>query len=79
MFGRTAFRAWGADYEQFMSPEQFRLFRDSAGNWMIEHCAVAKNATNVDGKALTGPVRVSSGSTVTLGKTGKCPVRLNLG
>lgn len=78
-FGRSVFRAWGADYEKFMSPEQFHLFKDPSGCWMIEHCATATNATNVNGSVLSAPVPVQSGMTVTLGKTGKCPITLTLG
>ena len=46
---------------------------------MIEHCASATNATNANGDPVTGPVAVQSGMTITLGKTGKCPITLNLG
>ena len=61
-----------------MSNEQFRLFRSDSGGWMIEHCAGATNATNVDGAPLTGPVPVRAGMQVSLGRTGKCPITLNL-
>jgi hypothetical protein len=76
--GRNHFKRWGDDYEKFMSPEQFHLFRDSAGQWFIEHCAYAKNATNADGAPLTAAIAVHDGMTVTLGKTGKCPITLTL-
>lgn len=78
-FGRAELKSWGADYEMFMSPEQFRLFKDAAGQWLIAHCPTAKNATNVDGAPLSVSVPLRSGMTVTLGKTGKCPVTLSLG
>ena len=77
-FGRALLKRWGDDYEKFMSPEQFHLSRDSSGQWSIEHCAQAKNATNVDGTPLTAAVAVRDGMTVTLGKTGKCPIKLTL-
>lgn len=77
-FGRNHLKRWGEDYEKFMSPEQFHLFRDSAGQWFIEHCAHAKNPTNVDGTPLTAAVAVRDGMTVTLGKTGRCPITLTL-
>lgn len=77
-FGRTLLKAFGADYEKFLSPEQFHLFKDSGGRWMIEHCATATNVTNVNGTAITTPIPVQSGMTITLGKTGKCPIIVNL-
>ena len=78
-FGRTVLKAWGPDYEKFMSPEQFHVFRNASGAWMIEHCSTATNATNADGVAITAAIPVHDGMVVTLGKTGKCPVRLDLG
>lgn len=77
-FGRAVFKSWGADYEMFMSSEQFRLFKDGAGLWLVAHCPGAKNSTNVDGVPISTPVPLRTGMTVTLGKTGKCPVTLNL-
>lgn len=78
-FGRTVLKEWGGDYEKFMSSEQFNLFKDASGRWMIEHCAAAKNATNANGSPIITPIPVQSGMTVTLGKTGKCPITLKLG
>ena len=78
-FGRGVLKAWGPDYEKFLSPEQFYVRKDASGRWMIEHCASATNATNANGNPVTGPVVVQAGMTITLGKTGKCPVTLNLG
>lgn len=77
-FGRSHFRAWGSDYETFMSPEQFKVFRDSAGQWMVEHCASAKNSTNLNGQPLSGPQRLGDGAQLTLGRTGKCPIRISV-
>ena len=77
-FGRNHFKAWGVDYEKFMSPEQFHVFRDSSGNWMIEHCYYAKNATNADGIPISSPALVRDGMLLNLGKTGKCPITLRL-
>jgi hypothetical protein len=78
-FGRDAFKAWGEDYQRFVSPKQFRLYKDGSGQWLLEHCLEAKNATNANGNPVTGPTPVQSGMTITLGKTGKCPITLNLG
>lgn len=78
-FGRGSFRAWGADYQQFISPEQFRLYKDASGHWLLEHCPEAKNITNANGNPVTAPVAVESGMIITLGKTGKCPITLNMG
>ena len=77
-FGRNHFKAWGVDYEKFMSPEQFHVFRDSSGNWMIEHCSYAKNVTNADGNPISSPALVRDGMLLSLGKTGKCPITLKL-
>ena len=77
-YGRGLLKSWGGDYEMFFSPEQFRLFKDPAGRWMIEHSSAAKNSTNLNGAPLSGPAVVQSGMTVSLGKTGKCPIKLNL-
>jgi len=62
-----------------MSSEQFHLRKDASGRWMIEHCASATNATNANGSPVTGPTPVQSGMMITLGKTDKCPITLNLG
>jgi len=77
-FGRNIFKAWGPDYEKFISPEQFHLFKDASGKWMIEHCSTAVNATNANGNPITTPIPVQSGMTITLGKSGKCHITLNL-
>ncbi|MEI7728110.1 MAG: protein kinase [Verrucomicrobiota bacterium] len=78
-FGRDAFKAWGEDYQKFISPEQFRLYKDASGQWLLEHCTEAKNATNANGCLVAAPVSVQPGMIITLGKTGKCPITLNLG
>lgn len=77
-FGRNHLKRWGEDYEKFMSPEQFHLFRDASGNWIVEHCSYAKNATNADGNPITVAIPVRNGMVLSLGKTGKCPITLNL-
>ena len=77
-FGRNILKTWGPDYEKFMFPEQFHLFKDASGKWMIEHCTGATNATNANGNPITAPIPVEAGMIITLGKTGKCPVTLNL-
>jgi hypothetical protein len=78
-FGRNHLKRWGEDFEKFMSPEQFHLFRDTSGNWMVEHCAYAKNMTNADGNPLSGPIPVRDGMVLSLGKTGKCEISLKVG
>lgn len=77
-FGRANFRSWGPDFDRFMSSEQFRLFKDASGQWMIEHCPSATNATTVNGVALSSAIPVVPGAVVALGRTGKCPLTLNL-
>ena len=77
-FGRAHFKSWNPDCEKYMSSEQFRLFKDTGGKWMIEHCAGATNATTANGTPLTSPIPVISGMTIALGKTGKCPLTLCL-
>jgi len=76
--GRSHFKAWGADFERFMSAEQFLLTRQPDGGWAIEHCPSAQNATTVDGEPLSGKQEVTDGMVVALGKSGKCPVKLSL-
>ena len=76
--GRSHFKAWGTDFERFMSAEQFLLTRQPAGGWTIEHGPSAQNATTVDGVALTGRIQVRHGMVVALGMSSKCPVTLNL-
>jgi serine/threonine protein kinase len=77
-FGRDVLKDWGEDYKIFLSPEQFYLFKDASGRWMIEHCATAANATNANGNPITTSIPLQSGMTITLGKTGKCPITLIL-
>jgi hypothetical protein len=76
--GKAHFKAWGPDFERFMAPEQFRLFREGRGKWMIEHCSSATNATTANGVTLSKALPVVTGMVVALGKTGKCPVTLKL-
>lgn len=76
--GRSHFKAWGADFERFMSAEQFLLTRQSDGGWTIEHCSSAQNATTVEGEPLSGKKEVTNGIVVALGKSGKCPLNLSL-
>jgi hypothetical protein len=45
---------------------------------MVEHCSYAKNMTNADGNPVPSPLLVQSGMVLSLGKTGKCPITLNL-
>jgi serine/threonine protein kinase len=76
--GRNHLKRWGEDFEKFMSPEQFQLFKDDSGGWIVEHCSYAKNVTNVDGIPLTQATPVRDGMTLTLGKTGKCQITLKI-
>ncbi len=76
--GRSHFKAWGTDFERFMSAEQFLLTRQPAGGWTIEHCSSAQNATTVDGVTLAGRMQVRHGMVVALGMSSRCPVTLNL-
>ena len=78
VFGRDQFKSWGNDFSRFMSSEQFRLFRNESGIWMIEHCKAAVNATKVDGNPLTMSIAVQSGMRLSLGNSDKCPVILTL-
>ena len=75
--GRNQFRTWSDEFERFMASEQFRLFR-SGSTWMIEHCVGAPNATSLDGVPVTSAMPVRSGTTVAVGRTGKCPLTLRL-
>jgi len=77
-FGKVHFKTWHPDFEKYMAEEQFRLFKNTTGTWMIEHCAGAKNATVGNAKAITTSTVVTSGMVVALGKTGKCPLTMTL-
>ena len=76
--GRAHFRGWGDDYNAFFSAEQFRLTKASAGRWLIEDCLGATNTTNVDGVPLADVKALRSGMMLTLGKSGKCPISIQL-
>jgi hypothetical protein len=78
VFGKATFSAWGPEYEKFFSTEQFRLFKDGTGFWMIEHCIPATNITNVNGVKVTSPTVLESGAVVTVGVSQKCPITLTL-
>jgi len=77
-FGSANFKTWHADFPNFMKSAQFHLFKESSGRWMIEHCVGATNATTANGQPITGSIPVVSGMLIALGKTGKCPLTLNL-
>jgi predicted component of type VI protein secretion system len=72
-FGRASLKLFGPDYEKYLSTEQFRLYQ-AGGAWFLEHCPGATNQTNVNGKQLTVPVALKNGMTVTVGKSGMCPI-----
>jgi serine/threonine protein kinase len=74
VLGQLQFRTWGEDFQKFMSPEQFRVLKDTGGNWQIEHSPSAKNMTNFNGSPISGQVAIGSGGEVTLGKSGKCRI-----
>jgi len=75
-FGHAHFKAWYPDCDKFMVREQFRLFKDDAGKWMIQHCGTG-NPTTANGTPITTPIPVVPGMIIALGQTGKCPVTLN--
>ena len=77
-FGLPHFKNWGGDYGVYFGQEQFRLFKDGSGQWMVEHCCVqTNNPTFSDGKPLTSPACVRTGMKITIGKT-RCPITINL-
>ena len=55
---------------KFLSSRQFKLYRQ-ANMWMIKHEPDATNATIVDHKALTQPLAVQDGMTVSVGNPAK--------
>jgi serine/threonine protein kinase len=77
-FGQVHFKTWSPDFVRFMASEQFRLFKDAGGKWMIEHCATATNATTANGTPITAPIPITSGTVIAVGKTGKCALTLVL-
>jgi hypothetical protein len=75
--GNSTFKSWGEDYGKFVSAEQFRFFK-SGDVWMVEHCQGAKNQSNIDGHPLNSAVPIRSGMVLSVGKTKKCPVQMQL-
>ena len=74
--GGTHFRSWDPDFARCMTTEQFRVSRNTAGLWQLEHCASATNATTIDGAGLAGPVTITDGLVIGIGKSMRCPITL---
>ena len=56
---------------RYLSDPQFRLFKVGGNTWEIEHDLKAVNETLLDGSPVRGRVMLSSGSTITVGNSGK--------
>jgi len=77
-FGSAALKSFGAEFGKYLSNEQFHLYKTEE-RWFVEHCQGAVNPTKVNGNVLTAAIAVTNGMVITVGKTGVCPVTLNLG
>jgi eukaryotic-like serine/threonine-protein kinase len=76
--GQGSFRGWGEEFTRFMASSQFRVFKNGAGQWMVEHASGALNYTCVNGERLVSPVAIQSGMKITVGQSQRCPVTLHL-
>jgi len=77
-FGSAALKSFGAEFGKYLSNEQFHLYKTEE-RWFVEHCQGAVNPTKANGNVLTAAIAVTNGMVITVGKTGVCPVTLNLG
>lgn len=66
------------DFDRFYSERQFNLMKDTTGSWTIQHDPKATNQTYLNGTPLNQPQKLSSGMEVTVGKSGKCPLTIEI-
>lgn len=66
------------DFDRFYSERQFNLMKDPTGSWTIQHDPKATNQTYLNGTPLNQPQKLSSGMKVTVGKSGKCPLAIEI-
>ena len=66
------------DFDRFYSERQFNLMKDPTGSWIIQHDPKATNQTYLNGTPLNQPQKLSSGMKVTVGKSGKCPLTIEI-
>jgi pSer/pThr/pTyr-binding forkhead associated (FHA) protein len=59
-----------------MSQKQF-ILKKVNGAWTITQSPDAKNITNINGKPLTEPTILNNGDTISLGKSGQVPIKVN--
>jgi hypothetical protein len=62
--------------QKFMSQKQF-ILKKVNGAWTITQSPDAKNITNINGKPLTEPTILNNGDTISLGKSGQVPIKVN--
>lgn len=72
VYGISHFREFGSDFQKFFSEKQFILTLDDSGNWLISHHPDAINQTNLNNSILTKESALINGMKISLGKTGKC-------
>jgi len=75
--GKNLCKGFGPD-AQFMDTLQFTLERGKDGNWLLTPNTGAANETMVNGKAVKGPVPVSNGDVVGVGRESKKIVKMPL-
>ena len=66
------------DFDRFYSERQFNLMKDPTGSWTIQHDPKATNQTYLNGTPLNQPQKLSGGMKVTVGKSGKCPLAIEI-
>ena len=52
--------------------------KDPTGSWTIQHDPKATNQTYLNGTPLNQPQKLSGGMKVTVGKSGKCPLAIEI-
>jgi serine/threonine protein kinase len=71
VFGRRLFKSVHED-AKFLSNQQFHIYKDpSSGNWAICHMDGATNETIINGVALTEPIFLQDGMTISVGNSSK--------
>jgi eukaryotic-like serine/threonine-protein kinase len=78
VLGSRHFRLWSDDFERYMSAEQFRLTRDDAGSWFVQHSESATNTTTIEGRPIDKPTRITDGLVIGIGKSSKCQLTIRV-
>jgi hypothetical protein len=66
------------DFNRFYSDKQFNLKKDNDGSWTIQQNPSATNQTYLNDMPLNQPQKLTTGMKVTIGKSGKCPLSIQI-